>query len=175
MGWSFAYDTSFGRQQLIEKAHKPGYLSPGYTVLRVMPVGNNLWYLYQTPTGGKTVGLTMMAGGGRTMGWGEKGIDENCGPSKFDCPLALIDNATAPESQYAYDWRQKVRRFHAAKKARKAGLIPGCVVTYGIDSYVLQEKLPGRRGWRVRSSLGHAYRMSIRQIAQAQLGSGVPA
>jgi len=47
------------------------------------------------------------------------------GPCEVDCPLSILDNARAPEDAYAYEWRQRVRRFHAAKTAKRAAIEPG--------------------------------------------------
>jgi len=165
MGWLFGY--SGGRKELLARLADPSRFSTGYKILRSMPVGNNHWYLMESPSGKKTIGLDLMQSGGREHGWGYKSISEEMGPTEVNCPLWLIDNATAPE-RYAYEWRQRVRAHHASKKARKVALVPGCRVRYGGTVYVLEASL-GRRGWNVRSEHGGAFRMKAHQVASAEV------
>jgi hypothetical protein len=117
MGWSYACDRHYDKQCLIEDLTKPGVLSPGYTFLEHRVVGNHLWYLYQQPDGIKTIGLFLMASGGREMGWGHKGISESMGPYETDCPLSLLNMAgdVAP-NESAAQWRERVRQHHAVTK-----------------------------------------------------------
>jgi hypothetical protein len=49
----------------------PGYLSEGYLMIKVMLHGNKIWYLYQTPEGKKTIGLTLIKSGSSGSGYGE--------------------------------------------------------------------------------------------------------
>lgn len=165
MGWLFR--SSDGRKELLARLTDPTRFSAGYRLIRSMPVGNNHWFLVETPDGRKTVGLDLMQGGGKHVGWGYKSLTEEMGPVELNCPLWLIDNATAPES-YAYEWRREVRAFHEKRKARKISIAPGCRIQYGGTVYVLEASL-GRRGWNVKDMTGRRYRMKAHQVASAEV------
>lgn len=166
MGWSFSMNPSFGRAELITKLRAPGYLSQGYEMLESSARGNNFWFLMRNPDGRVTIGLTLMKGGGRNSGWGEKGISEEMGPCELNCPLSYLDKASAPEG-YAIEWREKVRAYHAAKQNRPKATA-GAVVRFCEHEYKLIEPAGPRKGWRVvRVSDGAKYRMPSSYIARA--------
>lgn len=59
--------------------------------------------------------------------WGYKSMDESMGPYYFDCPLKFLDMVPEPESQYAKEWRQKVRaKVRPLAVGDKVRLIDGC-------------------------------------------------
>lgn len=117
MSWSFYCDPKCGRDFIINKIKSPGYLSDGYLMIMVMPRGNKIWYLFQTPEGKKTIGLTLIKSGGSGSGYGEKRLSESMGPSYYDCPLSLLEKADEAPDEWAEIWREDVRRYHAEKKA----------------------------------------------------------
>lgn len=88
-------------------------------MIKVMLRGNKIWYLYQTPEGKKTIGLTLIksGGSGSGSGYGEKRLSESMGPSYYDCPLSLLEKADEAPDEWAEIWREDVRRYHAEKKA----------------------------------------------------------
>jgi hypothetical protein len=55
--------------------------------------------------------------GGSYPYWGYKDIDETMGPVELSCPESYLTMCTAPESDYAYQWRQRV--YKKAQKARR--------------------------------------------------------
>lgn len=170
MGWSYYCDPKFGKNQLVEKMRRPGYLSPGYTMLESRVVGNNFWFLFETPDKVKAIGLTLMQSGGRDgYGWGEKGIDETWGPCELNCPLTLLAKADAPLNEHARAWREKVVEYHKTKKERRTLVKPGAVVNYGGELYRLERSL-GRKGWEVeRESDGMPMRMKAHQVARSKV------
>lgn len=170
MGWSFRTDTNYDRAALMVDLQNPTRLSPGYVALEHRFVGNHHWYLMSTPEGRKIIGLDLMAGGGRgseKMGWGCKGMIEESGPSQLDCPLSLLAMADAPVG-YAIEWREQVVAYHARQKARAAVIKPGAKVVLNDKIFTLRESM-GRKGWKVMSEEGYAYRMTTRTIARANL------
>lgn len=56
-------------------------------------------------------------------GWAVKSLDETAGPYYHHCPLSYLKIASGPNSfedkSYAKDWRERVRDYHAKKKAEK--------------------------------------------------------
>lgn len=164
MGWSFACDTSHNKKACIAELRSPSRFGENTKLIRACTVGNHHWYLAET-NGTKWIGLDLLQGGGKTMGWGYKSLDETCGPYVYDCPLAYIDEATAPATGYAGEWRLKVRAHHARKTSSKA--FAGQVVDYGKYRYTLISPAGPRKGWNVINQAGCRYRMNFKQLARA--------
>jgi hypothetical protein len=171
MGWSFSCDPAHTRAKQVEKMRQPGYLSTGYKMLVSTAIGNNFWYLFTTPDNVTMIGLTLMKGGGRGYGWGEKGMSEDWGPTEVNCPLSYLKLAGPPVNDNARDWRERVVAFHAAKAARPEPHT-GMVVEYGDRQYRLTEvhwKGP-RSGWcAVGIEDGQGYRIKAHQLRQAKV------
>lgn len=167
MGWSYNCNPSFDKKALIAELTAPNALSPGYTMLRSMIVGNNHWYTYSSPDGSIAIGLNLMAGGGRIMGWGYKGISEDMGPCEKNCPLSLLNACTEPRG-YAIEWRERVRAYHAAKKTKPA-ITEGSVIQFGAHCYkLLHRQANPRKGWVAeRVSDSARYRMPLSYIAKS--------
>ena len=93
---------------------------------------------------------------GMTLGW--KDMDEGMGPNEVDCPLPILDLLDPPDpDRYGGQWREKVRAWHARRKAKPK---PG-------EVFVLKTPLAftdGSTGVRFRvekrgrSGRGRAYR-----------------
>jgi len=165
MGWSFAYDTSHNKAACVAELRSPSRFGPQTKLLKACTVGNHHWYLAET-NGVTWIGLDLLQGGGKNMGWGYKSMDETCGPYCYDCPLSYLDAAPAPTTGYAGDWRLKVRA-HQSNKKNKA--FAGQVISYGKDTYTLISPAGPRKGWIVHSSGGCRYRMNAKQLARATL------
>lgn len=172
MGWSFACDTYFKRADQIAKFRGDKFFSEGYKLVDSRVVGNHFWGLVETvATGEKTIWLGLMQGGGRTMGWGYKSMDEQSGPYYYDCPLSLLDKASQLEdtdrNRHAIPWRAKVREYHAKKKLSKKP-VSGMVVSIGERKYKLLSPYAPRRGWAVVDvDSGMNYRMPAKQLSRA--------
>lgn len=58
-----------------------------------------------------------------SAGWAVKSIDETMGPYYNTCPLSYLDLASGPNSyaneSYSKEWRERVRSYHAHRKARR--------------------------------------------------------
>lgn len=170
MGWSFNCSASIGRKQLIEQLRDPSRFSAGCTIVRSSVVGNHHWYLLRDPKGNVSIGLDLMAGGGKGSGWGYKSLDESSGPYYFDCPLSFLDEASAP-THYAAEWRESARKHHAAKAAIKPRA--GLVVMYGGHQYKLVRPAGPRKGWEVIAlPWGGEYRMKAAQLAKSTIQQG---
>lgn len=177
MGWSISCNPSYTIADQLADFRTPGkHYSPQYAILRSVRVGNNHWALLEdTLTGHNLITLDLMVGPSKKhgMGAGYKGISETMGPNEVNCPLSILDNARAPENEYAYEWRKAVRAFHAAKKAKKKAIGQGTVVEYGGNKYRLDSPCGPRRGWNVtRLDQPHlCYRMRAHQLSAAKVVS----
>jgi hypothetical protein len=79
-------------------------------------VGNTLYAAMER--NGKPDGIAVILLSGRGGEWGYKDMDEGMGPNEVNCPLYLLDVAGPPVGTYAAEWRERVKAFHAAKRAR---------------------------------------------------------
>ncbi len=103
-------------------------------------------------------------------GWGYKSQDESMGPYHYSCPLAYLDAAGPPESQWAIEWRDKVRAWHARRPARlRAGdrvdLVEGCTL-HGkpVMGAVLIQRVRGK--WHANAPPGVRIRFSASAVAR---------
>lgn len=117
MGWTFTHGQS--RAELIRLRTQGWDETDGtkYRCLDHRVVGNNLWTVFEkqsphphVPTE-RTIVLFMMQKSGES--WGYKDIPEECGPYELSCPLQFLDMVPLPESPFAAEWREKVRKYHA--------------------------------------------------------------
>jgi hypothetical protein len=51
------------------------------------------------------------------MGWGYKDLTECAGPVETSCPISYLDMVPCPDSEWARNWREKVRERAAGKQA----------------------------------------------------------
>lgn len=165
MGWLYGHDT---RESLVRHLSNPARISAGFTLLKTRIVGARMWQLIRKEdTGERFIHLNLMQGRNGPYGWGYKDMSEHSGPYYYDCPLSLIDEATAPANDTAREWREKVRAYHAMKRAASKPA-PGISVTHGGTEYRLDQPRGPRRGWNVtRVSDGMQFRMNARILSEA--------
>jgi hypothetical protein len=93
---------------------------------------NRLWAVREYERDGKPVRyIALYLLRGDRDGWGYKPMDETVGPCEKDCPLKFLDLASPDPSGYAKQWREEVRAYHAAQRAKRAlikALKPGSVL-----------------------------------------------
>lgn len=170
MGWSYACDPTFGRKEQIADLRKPHAFTEGYTLVESRVVGNHFWGLIEKD-GHKAIMLVMMAGGGRSRGWGYKSMQENSLPTALDCPLSLLDKASPPANENVRRWREMVRAQHALDKARPKPK-PGMVVRVHDTLYTLVEPHHDgpRMGWiALRVSDGMRFRIPAGPLSRAEV------
>lgn len=169
MGWLFSSNWG-SRAEMIRHLTRPERFGEKFKLLRSCPVGNNHWYLVnKVATDRNFIGLDLMKGGTKEYpGWGYKDLDESVGPSEVNCPLSLLRDAGLPEEVGdTIEWRARVRKYHADRKARPAPQA-GMLVTLGPTQYRLVEPYLPRQGWVVsRLSDGAQMRMSSAQLGRA--------
>lgn len=122
MGW--LYSEGQTRRQLIAHLTKDwtsGETGKTFRCLKHTARGNVLWTVWEiTKPDGTTdrfIGCALM----QTLkgyGWGYKAMEESMGPCYYSCPLSYLDMVPCPDHEYAVEWREKVRHYHA-KQRRK--------------------------------------------------------
>jgi len=166
MGWLFSPRWTT-RADLVRHLRRPERFGERLQLVRACVTGSHHWYLVrELATGQHWIGLDLMQSG-RADGWGYKDMDESVGPNAVDCPLAYLDAPHAEPVGFAGPWRDRVRAYHADRRA-KAAPVAGAWVSYGGRVYQLQRPAGPRRGWHVVDVFGLAYRMKARQVSQAK-------
>ncbi|CBL45375.1 Hypothetical protein HDN1F_35260 [gamma proteobacterium HdN1] len=168
MGWLFGWNS---RSEIIGYLDRIGADLVDHEVRATRYVGNNVWQLIRNPAGCSYISLTMIEAyrqRGKPTQWGYKYLDETVYPYQLDCPLSLLDEASAPLNAYAEKWRAEVRKFHADNKARPA-YQAGQFWHFAGETYRLIHRHPlGARGWVVMNARTETmHRMSFRQLKQA--------
>jgi hypothetical protein len=122
-------------------------------------IGRNVWFLLEQPSGERFIVLFLTEGG--AGGWAYKDVTEDMGPCEVDCPLRLIEAAGPIESQYANEWRDRVRAYWQTKVARMAQVIePGVKVTVYGKPYTVIKPADTGRSWIIENPAGQRYKTS---------------
>lgn len=158
MGWLFGHHT---RKSLIDHLVQGN----GVVMHRHCLKGNNLWAV-QEHNGKKYIALYLIKGNNGEYGWGYKDLDETAAPYYYNCPLSYLDLVDEPYNENAAEWRDAVRRYHAAQAAKRVG----CVVAYGGTHYRLGEPPSSNKGrWVYRLRDHAAFIMKASQLKRAEL------
>lgn len=116
MGWFFTQGQT--------KAELITHLTEGDTTLRTHRKclrGNTLWAI-QENVGHPELGRFIVAYLLRKQpgyGWGYKPVEESMGPAELSCPVSYLDEVPVPDSQFAPEWRNRVRQRHAEKNRQR--------------------------------------------------------
>lgn len=106
--------------------------------------------------------------------WGHKSLSESMGPCEVDCPLGYLAKVEVAAGDYGAGWRDKVRAYHASRKAAKAAaktIAPG--QRYLLKNVALDDKTctiigpANKRGqWVIRAGNGSAYRVQTSRLGE---------
>ena len=158
MGWLFGWST---RKQLIDHL----CYGNGVETLKRKFVGNNMWAVQRTKDGITFACLYLIKGRNESRdGWGYKDCDETMGPYDHNFPVSWLDLLSPIESEYANEWRKRVRE-RAEQMARfKVGTTweraDGTVYT------IVQRRSP--TSLRVKDQFGDHWRTSPRVLLGAK-------
>lgn len=123
MGW--LYSSGWGTANAVRDHLRDQLRQAGYTILddASTKYGRVYYALIEKPalpdkpeSAVTPTIFVALINGGRGSDWGYKDMDESMGPVEVDCPLRLIDKAGPPPNDWARDWREKVRAYHARRK-----------------------------------------------------------
>lgn len=115
MGWSVGWS----KRDLVNHLNDQGgakHWGDNYTVIANCVRGNCHWQVMEHRGGKRFIALNLLQSFDGE--WGYKDMDESMGPNYYNCPLSYLDLAPETEDmgQYAKNWRQKVREYHAKRK-----------------------------------------------------------
>lgn len=173
MGWLFS-SRWLERKDLVEHLVNGN----GVKTLKHCCVGNNLWCVHeiegrQYPI--RFVTLYKMQGptprnskynGADHDWWGYKDVCETMGPTETSCPASYLRMCTAPESDYAYRWRQRVYALDAKKQHFKKGT----TWKYGNKLYTIIKRLSPSI-FLADGEDGYRWRIRTNQLLQAEMTS----
>lgn len=176
MGWMFLYDCPT-KADLIEHVTKAQVWTGDDGVEKIQRivkhtlVGPNLWCVAERIEGGvlqwRTIFL-FLTRKEKGVGWGYKDMDESMGPNEVNCPLSYLSDLTEARNEWAREWRESVRAYHArrAKKLEHAkGAKPGDTVRVYGKEYVVEKVLPRGIIHAVRD--GMTYKIRSQQLTIA--------
>ena len=136
--------------------------------------GKHLWSLFETQVDQDTPGLGLVPKGTRFITldliekhgdcWMHKGIDEMSHPFHYDCPVSLLNKATAPLNEGARKFREGVLAQRAAMA--RTFEVGTRLSLYG-KAYTVTRKLPVNRGLIVTRDDGQVFRMPRKHVAEA--------
>ncbi len=135
----------------------------GVTDVRSTRYGHNLWGVLRV--NGKPVAIelwlvTWSPPHADNPQWIYKPLTEDMGPCEYDCPLELLDICPCPDSQYARDWRARVREYHATRKARYTlarTLRHGDIITIANGETGIVDTRRIRNGNKIVACFGNRY------------------
>ena len=168
MGWLFSPSWAT-RADLVRHLRRPERFGDRLQLVRACVTGSHHWYLVrELATGQHWIGLDLLQGSGRAgEGWGYKDLDESVGPTACDCPLAYLAAPHAERDGWAAQWRERVRAYHAARKAKPARAA-GQWVRFGGRDYCLVRPAGPRRGWHVLDRDAYPWRLPAAYLARAE-------
>ena len=165
MGWLFSPSWAT-RARLVQHLRRPERFGDRLELVRACVTGSRHWYLVrERATRLHWIGLDLLQSG-RGDGWGYKDLDETAGPCAVDCPLAYLAAPHADRDGWALQWRERVRAYHADRRAKPAR-VAGAWIQFGGRAYRLIEPAGPRRGWRVADELGDTYRLPAAYLARS--------
>ena len=176
MGWLFGY---YERRSLIEHLVNGN----GLKTIRHCLVGNNLWCVHEyeeqhaplvrfttageqvteTSTTHRWACLYLLRGNPRVKNdcynWGYKDIDETMGPNEISFPYTWIDLLTPTDSQYANEWRERVKaRGEKLQKAKLGSKWRG----YGHTFEIIERRSP--TSFLAKDEYGETWRLTSKNI-----------
>lgn len=127
MGWDFFEDVA-SEQAAITRWMGDWYegVSGGVSLER----GNSVWYgAIRKKTGGPVFGIVWLVERSGEREFRVKAMSEDMGPIYVDCPKAVLDALTdPPRDEWAENWRDDVRAYHAMREAGVPELVDGSVI-----------------------------------------------
>lgn len=165
MGWLFGWDS---RKSLVRHLVEGN----GIKTLKSCSVGNNLWTVQEYTTNeGEQVRFACLYlikgppyGREDGHGWGYKDVDESMGPYEISFPYTWLDLLTPTDSQYANEWRARVKA--RGEKLQKATV--GSKWFFRNGGYTVVKRC-SPTCWIVKDDNGYQYRMSSKMFAAANL------
>lgn len=159
MGWLFGY---YDRRSLIEHLINGN----GLKTVKHFLSGNNLWCVHEHE-GKRWACLYLLRGSPKVKNdpynWGYKDVDESMGPNEISFPYTWLDLLTPTDSQYANEWRARVKaRGEKLQKATVGSKWQG----YGHTFEIIKRR--GPTSFRAKDEYGETWRLTSRNILRME-------
>ena len=169
MGWLFGWQT---RKQLVKHLIEEN----GVKTLKSCSVGNNLWCVHectcdQGPKAGEVIRYACLylikgpafGNPNDRYGWGYKDVDESMGPNRDDFPASWLELLSPITSEYAVEWRarvkargEKIKSMTTGTKWERGGTIYEIIVRRSPTLY------------RVKDLFGDTWRIPLTYLLQME-------
>lgn len=140
----------------------------GYTLIDAKTYGPKTWVAYIDPKGVKHIELILI----QNVGEGEvayKVIPESAGPAYYYCPLEFLEIVPVASTEFAREWRAKVKsRAEHKKRARAVLAKHGVKIEVFGNTYTTMGYALGR-SWIVKREDGQLARLTPRSIEHVRL------
>lgn len=156
MGWLFGhYERSTLIKHLVD--------GNGVKTIKHRLVGNNLWCVHEHD-GQRWACLYLLRGSPRIKddpcNWGYKDVCESMGPNEISFPYTWLDLLTPTDSQYANEWRARVKaRGEKLQKATVGSKWQG----YGHTFEIIKRRSP--TSFRAKDEYGETWRLTSQNIS----------
>lgn len=159
MGWLFGH---YERRTLIEHLVNGN----GVKTLKHFLSGNNLWCVHEHD-GQRWACLYLLRGSPKVKNdpynWGYKDVCESMGPNEISFPYTWLDLLTPTDSQYANEWRARVKaRGEKLQKATLGSKWQG----YGHTFEIIKRR--GPTSFRAKDEYGETWRLTSRNISKME-------
>lgn len=156
MGWLFGH---YERRTLIEHLVNGN----GVKTLKHFLSGNNLWCVHEHD-GQRWACLYLLRGSPKVKNdqynWGYKDVCESMGPNELSFPYTWLDLLTPTDSQYANEWRARVKaRGEKLQKATLGSKWKG----YGHTFEIIKRCSP--TSFRAKDEYGETWRLTSQNIS----------
>lgn len=156
MGWLFGH---YERRTLIEHLVNGN----GVKTLKHFLSGNNLWCVHEHD-GQRWACLYLLRGSPKVKNdpynWGYKDVCESMGPNELSFPYTWLDLLTPTDSQYANEWRARVKaRGEKLQKATLGSKWKG----YGHTFEIIKRRSP--TSFRAKNEYGETWRLTSQNIS----------
>lgn len=164
MGWLFS--TNWTRKSLVEHLINGN----GVKTIKSCSVGNNLWCIHEfkdkedKPVRWACLYLIKGPAYGNPndkYGWGYKDVDETMGPCEINFPYTWLSILTPIESEYANEWRARVKARGERIKLMKLG------TKWKLDANtfeIIERRSP--TAFRIKDQYGVTFRCSLKTLLQ---------
>jgi len=126
MGWD-SCSSWRTKADVIAEELRPGRYGEGSVAIAHKSTAQALYVVYELADKRRVLEVTLIEKHGGE--YSRKGMSEESGPYVHDCPLRLLELVPEPDSEYAKNWRARVRAHHAKHVALRVGatvkLVPG--------------------------------------------------
>lgn len=165
MGWSSCNAWTTKKvviDEILRDIEKSGYTLKGHA-----STSQGAYFAVISPKNESVILCVMIKKHGKE--YSTKNMDEGMGPAMNDCPLKLLDLVEGPKTEYALQWRQGVRAYHASKLAGKSlakSILQGMTISLYDSKFVV---LQNNGTHLIAEKDGQRYKITSKQFRSVSI------